>query len=285
MKVVETTLENKRIIEDQKSKLEQEVASRTIELQKTNRQLTETNEKLMDLNREKDGLINIVAHDLKSPLCSIIGFTELIKREGELNHKQDEYLSIINSVSQNGLYLIDDLLDVHSYEFGYSKVNHQKIHISQFINDWLKTFHQQIENKEQKVHFEDNMTNSSYSTDPFMLSRILNNILSNAIKFSNKGKTIYVKTHDTPTSIHISIRDEGPGISQDDQKLMFKRFQKLSARPTDGESSNGLGLSIVQALVEKLNGEISVKTQLGEGTEFNISLPVNQQPENIKKES
>lgn len=275
VKVVEKTLENEKIIKEQKDKLEHQVAQRTIELQNTNQQLSDINSKLLDLNREKDGLINMVAHDLKSPLCSIIGFIELIKREGELNPKQNEYLSIIDSVSQDGMYLIDDFLDVHSFEYGDSKVNIKQIHLVEFVTDWLKTFNQQISNKEQKLILETNIETPLYQTDPFMLSRVLNNLLSNAIKFSQKGKSIFVSVSQTDKVINFSVKDEGPGISVNDQNLMFKRFQKLSARPTAGESSNGLGLSIVQALIEKLEGKIVVKSQLGVGTEFIISLPAN----------
>ena len=236
-------------------------------------EIKSNNDKLVDLNREKDGLVNIVAHDLKSPLCTIIGFADLIKREGVLNERQNKYLSIIDTVIQDGMYLIDDLLDVHSFEFGDSKVNLSEIDIKEYMIDRLKTFDQELKRKEQKLKLKIDVVNSKFNTDHFLLSRILNNLLSNAIKFSEKRKSIYLTVMESDSTLDFSIRDEGPGISNADQQKMFKRFQKLSARPTDGESSNGLGLSIIKALAGKLAGQIVVKSELDKGTEFIIKFP------------
>jgi len=105
------------------------------------------------------------------------------------------------------------------------------------------------------------------------LCRILDNLLTNAMKFSENGKTIHLNIWEENKKIYFSIKDEGPGISEEDQKKMFKKFQKLGAQPTAGESSTGLGLSIIKALVGKLSGQIEVKSQLGKGSEFIIILP------------
>nr|WP_282036285.1 ATP-binding protein [Saccharicrinis aurantiacus] len=102
---------------------------------------------------------------------------------------------------------------------------------------------------------------------------MLNNLISNAIKFSEKGKHIHLTVLESGDFVSFKIKDEGPGITEEDQKLMFKLFQKLSARPTNGESSNGLGLSIIKKLTDKLHGQIKVNTKIGEGTEFIIELP------------
>jgi len=270
--VLEKTLENEKIIEDQNIKLENEVAARTTQLQEMNIELKATNERLVDLNREKDGLVNIVAHDLKSPICTIVGYLDLIKRDGSLNDKQNEYLAVIDSVTQNGMYLIDDLLDVHSNEYGDSNVRVTEINLHEYIKEWTKTFEQELKRKQQKLEIEIDILDSKFSTDQFLLSRILNNLLSNAIKFSEKNKAIYVNIFESNSSLNFSVRDEGPGISLNDQKKMFKRFQKLSARPTGGETSNGLGLSIIKTLTKKLKGQITVKSELDKGTEFIIKF-------------
>jgi len=271
--VLEKTLENEKIIEDQKIELEHEVVARTAQLQEMNIELKSTNERLVDLNREKDGLVNIVAHDLKSPICTIVSYLDLIKQDGSLNNKQIEYIEVIDTVTQNGMYLIDDLLDVHSNEYGDSKVRLSEIDLHDYISDWSKTFEQELKRKQQDLLLEIDTIASKYRTDQFLLSRILNNLLSNAIKFSEKYKTIHLKIYESDSSLCFSVRDEGPGISINDQKNMFKRFQKLSARPTASETSNGLGLSIIKTLTEKLNGQIIVKSELGMGTEFIIKFP------------
>ena len=116
--------------------------------------------------------------------------------------------------------------------------------------------------------------NIEFMTDQNMLTRILDNLVSNASKFSERGKTIHLKIGLEGKNLKFSVRDEGPGISETDQQKLFGKFQILSSRPTAGESSTGLGLSITKALTEKLNGSIEVKSKLSSGAEFIVSIPL-----------
>jgi len=231
------------------------------------------NEKLGDLNREKDGLMNVVAHDLRSPLCSVVSFVDLIKAEQNLNPNQIEYLTLISSVIDDGMHFIDDLLDVHAFEYENSKLRIASINIHDFVNDWIKKFEHELKRKNQRLELNIDIVNNHFATDPSLLSRLLNNLASNAIKFSPTDTSIYITLEESDVSLIISVKDEGPGISQEDQKKMFKRFQRLSAMPTGGESSNGLGLSIVKTIVERLRGQITVRSEMQKGTEFTITLP------------
>lgn len=274
-KVIETTRENEQIIERQKEELEKQVADRTAMLEEINEELMTSNERLVDLNREKDGLINVVAHDLRSPLCTIEGYIQLIERDGSLNTLQHNYLNIIDNVTGDGMQLIDDLLDVHSMELDQSTPELSEIKLIGFLTEWQKKFELTLLKKNQRLELNIETNNSTFKTDPKLLTRILNNLMSNATKFSDRDKTIFISTNETNLFVDISIRDEGPGISAGDQEKLFKRFQKLSNRPTDGESSNGLGLSIVKALCNKLNAKILVESQLGTGTSFTVRFPKN----------
>jgi len=231
------------------------------------------NEKLVDLNREKDGLMNVVAHDLRSPLCSVVSFVDLIKAENNLNQNQIEYLNLISSVINDGMHFIDDLLDVHAFEYENSKLKVTSINIHDFVNDWIKKFEHELKRKNQRLELNIDTVNNHFATDPSLLSRLLNNLASNAIKFSPTDSSITITLEESDVSLIISVKDEGPGISQEDQKKMFKRFQRLSAMPTGGESSNGLGLSIVKTIVERLRGQITVRSEMQKGTEFTITLP------------
>jgi signal transduction histidine kinase len=117
------------------------------------------------------------------------------------------------------------------------------------------------------------VTPSEVSTDRQFLTRILDNLVGNASKFSETGKTIFLRVWSDEHHINFSVRDQGPGISADDRKKIFAKFQRLSAKPTGGEASTGLGLAITKALVDKLNGVIEVNSVLGEGAQITVRLP------------
>ena len=115
--------------------------------------------------------------------------------------------------------------------------------------------------------------NINMNTDKSYLSRILDNLISNAIKFSPHGTSMKVEASLENGGIRFSVRDQGPGFSEADKKDLFKKFKKLSARPTGGESSNGLGLAIVKILVDRLGGKIQLNSAQGQGSEFIITIP------------
>lgn len=235
-------------------------------------QLEEKNEKLEDLNREKDGMVNIVAHDLKSPFNKIKGFTQLISMQGEINEEQKDYVSQINKIIAEGDLLIRDLLDINYYESHDSVIEVNEFKLNGFILPFLEGYKQELKRKNQKLTFNIKPENLKITSNKDLLSRILDNLLTNATKFCETGKTIELSIWEENENINFAVKDEGPGISEEDQKKMFKKFQKLSAMPTGGESSNGLGLSIVKVLVDKLDGHIEVNSQIGKGSEFIIKL-------------
>ncbi len=250
----------------QRTLLELEVSSRTEEI-------VSQNENLEELNREKDGMINIVAHDLNSPLNRIKGFMQLMPMVGDLNPEQKDYLDKVDGIINQGSHLIRDLLDVHAFEYKDAKLETETIALDEIIPSWLESYNQEFARKEQILQINIKKKNLRITTSKDLLLRILDNILTNAIKFSDKGKNIYLKIWDEENKMKFSIRDEGPGISIKDQKKLFKKFQRLNAIPTGGESSSGLGMAIIKALVNKLGGKIEVHSQLGEGTTFIITIP------------
>lgn len=231
-------------------------------------------EALEDLNREKDGLLSMVAHDLKSPLNKLKGFLYLMPMVGEMNEEQSSYKVQMEGVIEEANALIRDLLDLNSYSHSGSEIKSASILLSEYIPEWLKGYEQEIIRKEQQLHLSVSDEKLTLETDKDMLNRVLDNLLTNAIKFTEREKNIYFSVHSQQEKVILSIKDEGPGISKEDQKKMFKKFQRLSAAPTGGESSNGLGLAIIKTLVEKLNGTIEVESELGVGTEFKVSLPL-----------
>jgi ligand-binding sensor domain-containing protein/signal transduction histidine kinase len=262
-------------LEKESQRLEAEVKKRTQELVEKNNEIAVINEYLFEQNEEIASMVNIVAHDLRSPLSKIDGFIYLLDKTGELNGEQKDYLNRIQQVISHGKALIRDLLDVHSFDYEESKPSYTQVDFKTFMSSWEQTVVQELKRKDQ--HLQLNVESAAHSVyiDPILVTRILDNLVSNASKFSARGKNIYVAVKQNSAHINFSVRDEGPGISDIDQKKMFRRFQKLSARPTEGESTNGLGLSIIKALTEKLNGRIAINSRLGVGTIFSVDIPLN----------
>ena len=248
--------------------LNNEIAHQKEKISVQNEILFNKNKELENLNREKDSLLSIVAHDLRAPINRCKGLAGLMKMDGVLNKSQLKYLKMMVSVCDEGIGLTEDLLCLHSVAQADSEPDNQKVNINTFFDQFLQGYHDKLKKKDLTLHYQPLENNMSIITDPKYLTRIIDNLFSNAIKFTYPGKNIYLTMEESFRSFIVSIRDEGQGISEDEQKLMFKKFQKLSALPTGGEHSTGLGLSIVENLVQKLNARIKVKSEVGAGTEI-----------------
>jgi len=246
----------------------------TIEAQ--NQVLAEKNKKLEEVNQEKDGLIGIVAHDLRSPLTKTAGLVELISLSGPVTPQQQEMIDMIKKVCSDGNSLIKDLLEMNSIENKQEEeTSYSVIDVATYSEAFVKHHQPIAAEKNIKITLEkyqegkaNILTNAEY------LTRILDNLVSNAIKFSSPNTTIRFKTSTRNNQVFFSIQDEGPGISDDEKQFLFMKFKKLSARPTAGESSTGLGLSIVKTLVERLKGHINVESTRGKGSTFTIAFPM-----------
>lgn len=238
-----------------------------------NEALRQQNERLEDLNREKDGLIGIVAHDLKSPLNKAGGLADLIASTGPLTPAQAQAIEMLRKVTATGNDLIRDLLDLNAIEHADSGIRLQTIELADFLANIQQEFAGSAQRKSIEV-LTDCPATLSLVTDRSDLSRILENLLSNALKFSPNGKRVWLRAEGTATHVRISVEDQGPGISPEDQLKLFKKFQRLSARPTGGESSTGLGLAITMTLVRNLGGEVQVESRLGQGSRFTVVLPM-----------
>ncbi|NOT73984.1 MAG: hypothetical protein HOP08_03580 [Cyclobacteriaceae bacterium] len=238
------------------------------------RRLEEANKDLLRLNDEKNHFLGITTHDLKAPLAGISGLLELMKLEKtSLSGKHLEYIQLMEATCQDMLRLISDLLDLSRIEHGTTTVIIQEVPVSKIIGQLEDHFRSWASRKNIHLTFVNKVAKDIIITDHDIAVRILDNLISNAIKFSPKGKEVLVSLMDEDARLRIDISDQGPGIRLEDRDKLFQKFQKLSARPTDGESSSGLGLSIVKDLVDFLKGSIEVKSEMGKGTTFIIRLP------------
>jgi signal transduction histidine kinase len=237
-----------------------------------NKQLVEQNELLHVVNNEKDTLMNIVVHDLKGPLNRISGLTNLMEYEKENSAVQSQYLDLIKTSTVSALDMITDLLDANSLEQINDAPTMSKVNLKQLLESRVNLARQAAQAKNINITLRTELL-EVFSNENY-LHRILDNLLSNAIKFSNSGTEIIVKAQLQHNHFWVSVKDQGPGFSEEDTKFLFQKFRKLSARPTAGESSNGLGLAIVKSLVDKLQGRIELKSEPSRGSEFIISLPL-----------
>lgn len=243
------------------------------EITKQNESLSHSNRVLSDLNQEKNTIMNIVAHDLKSPLNRIKGLSNLMEMEGGLNANQQGYLKLIKESTQSGIDLIIDLLDVNALEEISGAAHYEEVSIGPLLNERAQAL--QVAAQEKLIDLKVELQFAGpVKTDRSYVSRIADNLLTNAIKFSPKGSTVWLKSAKDAGMWSLSVRDQGPGFSEDDRKFLFQKFKRLSARPTAGESSNGLGLAIVKTLVDRLKGKIELKSEQGKGSEFVVRLPL-----------
>jgi signal transduction histidine kinase len=141
------------------------------------------------------------------------------------------------------------------------------------VRQTVEGYRQRARAKRIELHFEENNRPSMVAADTTQLVQIMDNLVSNAVKYSPSGKNIYVRVYQVDSRVRAEIKDEGPGISAEDQKRLFGKFARLSARPTAGEHSTGLGLAIVKRLVESMKGEVWCESHPGDGAAFIVELP------------
>jgi signal transduction histidine kinase len=235
-------------------------------------ELAASNERLVHLNKEKNEFLGIAAHDLKNPLTAIAGSAELMKMtkdQGQI-HK---FANIIVSAATRMGNLITDLLDANAIEQGKFTSNAERCDIGELVEQSVEN--NQLAAARKEITFRVGTSEGlSAKADRAATSQILDNLISNALKYSPPNTTIHVHTLPESDYILVQVRDEGPGISEADQKKLFQKFTRLSARPTGGESSTGLGLAIVKRLAEAMSGTIQCHSVPGTGATFMLRLPV-----------
>jgi signal transduction histidine kinase len=234
-----------------------------------NKQIKQQNQELNSLNIEKNELIGIVAHDLKNPLTSAMSIAELFSEEN-VSNDQKEYLSLIQRSLNRMNGLVAKILEIKVLESKSLQINYTVTDLKQIAERVIASLKIQSDNKKIKVHAD--LDESIRKIDISLLEQILDNLLSNAIKFSNRGSSVFITLKNNENKIQFMIEDEGPGISDEDKSKLFQKFQKLDARPTAGENSTGLGLSIVKKYVEAMNGKVWCESEIQKGAKFIVEF-------------
>lgn len=245
---------------------------RTKELEEKNRQIEQQNDELQMMNVEKNEFLGIVAHDLKNPLSGIQGLASILEDSAHSPETVKQIAEVIIRGSEKMFDLVKNLLDVNQLERGGRKYEIQPLNIAWTLMPIVESYHARAEEKNITIHFAPPEQAIVCFADSMAMSQVLDNLVSNAIKYSPPDKQIWVDIQEKPTTICIAIRDEGPGLSDDDKSKLFGKFARLSAQPTGGEHSTGLGLSIVKKMVEAMNGKVWCESELGKGATFLVEF-------------
>lgn len=252
----------------------------SLSLQKANKNIGEQNklieeqfQQLLSINKEKNNLINILAHDLRNPLAIAMSMTELVRFEkSNLSKEQLQASEIIWRGLNRMNDMIRKILDIKAIESQNVNLDFEIIDANDLTAPLEKIFINEAENKEIKLHFSHEGEESLINVDQSFLMQVMENIISNAIKFSPVQRNVYMHIYEKNECIRISIRDEGQGIPKVECADLFKKYQKLSPKPTAGEQSIGLGLSIVKKYVEAMNGRVWCVSEEGRGSEFIVEF-------------
>jgi two-component system, sensor histidine kinase LadS len=250
----------------QKESLEHLVEVRT-------RELHQQNEELTALNIEKNELMGIVSHDLKNPIGAVRGYAELIENQILTGDEVLFASGKILQVSDRMLELVKNLLDMNQLESGGLQLNMVSFDISPVVEAVVYQYRISAEAKHIMLHFSNEAGESVISADEQALMQVLDNLVSNVVKYSPHGRRADVRVKRNADAVRVEVQDEGEGISPEDMKKLFGKFARLSAQPTGGEHSTGLGLSIVKRMVEAMNGRVWCESELGRGATFIVELP------------
>jgi len=260
--VVSIVLSRVRSLKNQKKKLERLVVIKTSELQ--------------ELNVSKDKFFSIIAHDLKNPFQTIIGFSEMLKEEmkdGD-NATGQNYAGLINTSAIQTFRLLENLLEWANSQRGKVTFSPVSINLRELVNEEFGVLNDMAKGKniELKSSFDDNLT---FTADKNMINTILRNLISNAIKFTHKNGKVELKAIINNKQVEISVSDNGIGMKNETMAKLFRLDGNLSTRGTENEKGTGLGLFLCKEFVEKHGGRIWVESEEGKGSTFKLLLPLD----------
>ena len=250
-----------------------EIHQKNHEIKRQQEKISQHNKILLDINHEKNHFIGIVVHDLRSPLNNIIGLVSLIKMDSEnLNKSQLELLDTILDSTKNLNNMIAKILNIQAIESGDVKMDLKPNGLNDIVRKVVKDLEEDARKKDITVTLRLDDQQKMANVDVNYSEQIFTNLLSNALKFSHRNTEVCIESYAENGQIGVVFKDQGPGIPQEDMHRLFGKFQKLSARPTAGEASTGLGLSIVKKYVDAMNGKIWCESVVGEGASFFVSF-------------
>ena len=240
-----------------------------------NIQLAELNAHLKELVSEKNELLSIAAHDLKNPLCSILMTTSIVQDLSRTMARQEvvDRMAQIDSVVQRMVGIISNLLKSDEIESGQLKLQLETLDLGRLAEEIAAEYGERAQSKRIAIACAGEAAGALALLDANAARQILDNLVSNALKYSLPGSRVQVRIRIGAGTVRCEVADEGPGLTPEDMKHVFKKFRRLSAKPTGGEHSTGIGLSIVKQLVERMQGRVWCESAPGSGATFIVEFP------------
>ncbi len=243
------------------------------EIRSAQESLAETVRKQRQLDEAKDEFISMVSHDLRTPLFPIKGYIETLLSEdlGSLNEEQREALEVAHRNSQRLLRLVEDVLQISKLESEKMKFNFREVDLNELVRNIVEETRPRAEEKGLELRYSSEEL-PKVKADPDRLAQAVNNLLSNALKFTREGR-VEVRLSRQDDEIKVEVEDTGIGIKKKDIPHLFEKFFQAEGAPS-GEKGTGLGLSICREIVERHGGEISAQSEYGKGSLFSFTLPL-----------
>lgn len=246
---------------------------KNIELAQALEDVKKLNVNLKELNDEKNEFMAIAVHDLKNPLQNILSTARILKRSSELpKSEMDEFTGNIINQTDRMFNIIKKLLDHNAIDQGELKLKISTFDVNSLAREIITNFKEESERKKLSLILQEAPGEVNINTDKVILYEILQNLVSNAIKFSPEFKSIILRVYADEKDVKLEVIDQGPGFSDEDKRKMFSKFARLSAKPTGDEHSTGLGLSIVKKLCELIGANLKLESKQNEGAKFIIAL-------------
>lgn len=246
------------------------------ELANTKRKLIKKTTELERINKLKDQMLGMAAHDLRNPLSVIQNYADFLMEDiekGSVGKEQYELAKEIKESSEYMVQIVEGMLDISAIESGSVSLDREEVDLHRLIQRVISLNRPSAEKK--NICLDINLCDEPCieSIDYHKFQQVLNNLISNAIKYSEANTTTTVGVEKGEKELIIYVADEGQGIPEDDRDKLFQPFAKIDVEATAGEKSTGLGLAITKKIIEAHGGSIDVETEIGEGTTFYVCLP------------
>lgn len=245
-----------------------------IELERDIERKNELINETLEYDKIKTEFFSNISHELRTPLNIILSALQLIDIQKKGTGKnQEKYLKIIRQNCYRLVRLVNNLIDITRIDLDFFELNVKNCNIVEIVEEITLSVAEYIKSKGLKLKFDTNTEEKIIACDPDQIERVILNLISNAVKFTPPSGNIWVKLIDYEESVVITVKDDGVGIPKNKQNLIFNIFQRVEKLFTRQHEGSGLGLPIVKSIVEKHGGKISVKSEVGRGSEFSVIIP------------